>query len=129
MITHVFLSAAVAESSSCEVATPSASTGYFVRLGKLSSKVQERALEQSLVRAQHARDATYASLSQITSTLDLLENTRASLGTASSHVGGATEQLLQHWTDWKQKQERVGQTESEPDGAKDEHEVRNEPFG
>ncbi|CAG5867830.1 unnamed protein product [Menidia menidia] len=35
---------------------------YFVRLGKLSAKVQERALEQSLLRARHARQASYATL-------------------------------------------------------------------
>ncbi|KAM6921136.1 mannose-6-phosphate receptor binding protein 1 [Xenentodon cancila] len=114
--------AAVAESSSCEVTTTSASSSYFVRLGKLSAKVQERALEQSLMRAQHARDTTYSALAQITSTLDLLEIARASLGTASSQVGGASEQLQQQWTEWTQKRHEAGQTESEPDGTKDEHE-------
>lgn len=109
--------------------TPSTSGSYFVRLGKLSAKVQERAREQSLVRAQHARDATYTAVSQITSTFDLLEKSHASLGTVSGHVGGATEQLLQHWTEWKQKQEGAGQTETEPDGTKDEYEVRIEQSG
>ncbi|XP_037830259.1 mannose-6-phosphate receptor binding protein 1 isoform X2 [Kryptolebias marmoratus] len=114
--------AAVAEPVSSEVTASSASPSYFVRLGKLSAKVQERALEQSLVRARRARDATYASVAQITSTLDLLEGTRASLGTASNQIAGASEQLLQRWTEWKQKQEGAGQTESEPDGSKDESE-------
>lgn len=101
----------------------STSPSYFVRLGKLSAKVQERALQQSLVRARHASDATYSAVAQITSTLDLLESARTSLGTASNQIGGASEQLLQRWTEWRQKQPGDGQTESEPDGAKDESEV------
>lgn len=63
-------------------------------------------------------------MSQITSTLDLLESARSSLGSASNQIGGASEQLLQHWTEWKQKQAGAGLNESEPDGAKDETEVR-----
>ncbi|XP_070817208.1 mannose-6-phosphate receptor binding protein 1 [Chaetodon trifascialis] len=114
--------AAVAEPAPSEVTTPSGSPSYFVRLGKLSAKVQERALEQSLVRARHARDSTYTAVAQITSTLDLLESARTSLGTASNQIGGASEQLLQRWTEWKQKQAGTGQTESEPDGTKDEAE-------
>ncbi|XP_041791020.1 mannose-6-phosphate receptor binding protein 1 [Chelmon rostratus] len=114
--------AAVAEPATSEVTTPSASPGYFVRLGKLSAKVQERALQQSLVRARHARDSTYTAVAQITSTLDLLESARTSLGTASNQIGGASEQLIQRWTEWKQKQAGSGQTESEPDGTKDEAE-------
>lgn len=115
--------AAVAEpATTSEVTTPSTSPSYFVRLGKLSAKVQERALQQSLVRARHARDATYATVGQITSTLDLLETARTSLGTASNQIGGASEQLLQRWTEWKQKQAGAGKTESEPDGTRDEAE-------
>ncbi|XP_037530689.1 mannose-6-phosphate receptor binding protein 1 [Nematolebias whitei] len=114
--------AAVAEHANSEVATSSASPSYFVRLGKLSAKVQERALEQSLLRARTARDVTYAAMGQITSTFDLLESARASLGTASHQIAGATEQLLQRWSEWKQNQEEEGKTESEPDGSKDESE-------
>ncbi|XP_030288625.1 mannose-6-phosphate receptor binding protein 1 isoform X2 [Sparus aurata] len=115
--------AAVAEPASSEVTTQMASPSYFVRLGKLSAKVQERALQQSLVRARHARDTTYASVAQITSTLDLLERARTGLGTASNQIGGASEQLLQRWTEWKEKQAGAGQTESEPDGTIDEAEL------
>ncbi|GLD52333.1 perilipin-3-like protein, partial [Lates japonicus] len=114
--------AAVAEPATSEVTTSSDSPSYFVRLGKLSAKVQERALQHSLGRARHARDATYAAVAQITSTLDLLESARTSLGTASNQIGGASEQLLQRWTEWKQKQAGAGQTELEPDGTKDESE-------
>ncbi|XP_023155613.2 mannose-6-phosphate receptor binding protein 1 [Amphiprion ocellaris] len=121
--------AALAEPANSEVTTLSASPSYFVRLGKLSAKVQERALQQSLVRARHARDATYAAVAQITSTLDLLEKTRTGLDTATNQIGGASEQLQQRWAEWNQTQERTRQTESEPDGTKDESEVGTEVFG
>lgn len=119
----------MAEPTACEVTSLSASPSYFVRLGKLSAKVQERALEQSLVRAKHSRDATYAAVAQITSTLDLLERSRTTQGTASNQTEGASEQLQQRWTEWTQDQEEAGQTETEPDGVKDESEVRTEAFG
>ncbi|MEQ2225111.1 hypothetical protein ILYODFUR_014150 [Ilyodon furcidens] len=115
--------AAVAEPANLEVSTTSANPSYFVRLGKLSAKVQERALEQSLVRARKARDASYAAVAQITSTLDLVESARASLGTAGNQIAGASEQLLQRWTEWRQKREGEGLTESEPDGSKHESEL------
>ncbi|XP_034035502.1 perilipin-3 [Thalassophryne amazonica] len=114
--------AAVAEPATGEVTTTPTSPSYFVRLGKLSAKVQERALEQSLVRARHARDATYASMAQITSTLDLLEKAKTSLGTTSSHVESASEQLLQRWRKWRQEQVVTQQPETDPDGSKDESE-------
>ncbi|XP_029355753.1 mannose-6-phosphate receptor binding protein 1 [Echeneis naucrates] len=114
--------AAIAEPVTGEMTTPSDSPSYFVRLGKLSAKVQERALEQSLVRARHARDTSYAAVAQITSTLDLLESARSSLGAATNQIGGAPEQLLQRWKEWKEKQAGAGQTESEPEGTKNESE-------
>ncbi|XP_045063699.1 perilipin-3 isoform X1 [Coregonus clupeaformis] len=119
--------AALAEPATGEVATapvvgssPS-SPSYFVRLGKLSSKVQERALEQSLVRARRARDTTYATITQITSTLDLLENARSTLAAANHQLGGAPEQLLQHWKEWQEKQPKDGQVDGGMmDGPKDQ---------
>ncbi|CAL8308950.1 unnamed protein product [Lota lota] len=89
------------------VASPSAS--YFVRLGKLSTTVRERAMEHSLIRARGARDATYVAVTQITSTLDLLESARSTLGTASHQIAGAPEQLLQRLKEWKEGQPGQGQ--------------------
>ncbi|XP_004068379.1 perilipin-3 isoform X2 [Oryzias latipes] len=105
--------AAVAEPTGTEVATSSDSPSYFVRLGKLSAKVQERALESSLIRAQRARDATYAAVAQITSTLDLVESARAGLGAAGNQIGEASEQLLQHWKEWKQQKQESAQSEAD----------------
>lgn len=103
-------------------ASPPGSPSYFVRLGKLSSKVQERALEQSLLRARQARDATYAAVTQITSTLDLLETARRDPGAITDQTSGALKQLQQRWTEWKQVQAEAQQTEAEPEEAKDENE-------
>ncbi|KAI7798138.1 mannose-6-phosphate receptor binding protein 1 isoform X1 [Triplophysa rosa] len=99
---------------------------YFVRLGKLSSKVQERALEQSLIRARKARDTTHTAVTQMTSTLDLLESAHTALASANQQLGGAPEQLLQRWKEWKEGQpkemvrEAIG--EAEVDSAKDQGE-------
>lgn len=114
----------MAEPASTQVTTSAGSPSYFVRLGKLSAKVQERALQHSVARARQARDNTYNAVAQITSTLDLLESARTSLGSAGNQIGGATEQLRQRWTEWKQKQAGSGQNEPEPAGIKDEAEVR-----
>ncbi|KAF4072641.1 hypothetical protein AMELA_G00265370 [Ameiurus melas] len=75
--------------SSEGVASQSPAPSYFVRLGKLTAQVQERALELSLIKASAARDATHKAVSQITSTLDLLENLRG-----ANALAGAPEQLL-----------------------------------
>lgn len=119
--------AALAEpASSGEVSTttasPPGSPSYFVRLGKLSSKVQERAMEQSILRAQRARDATYATVTQISSTLDLLETARSDPGATTDQTDGASEQLEQRWTEWKQGQTEAQPTEPEPEEAKDDNE-------
>lgn len=113
----------MAEPASSQVTTSAGSPSYFVRLGKLSAKVQERALQTSLARARQARDNTYNAMAQITSTFDLLEGTRTSLGSAGNQIGGAAEQLRQRWTEWQQGQAGSGQNASEPDGIKDEAEV------
>lgn len=114
----------MAEPATGEVATApvvGSSPSYFIRLGKLSSKVQERALEQSLVRARCARDTTYATITQITSTLDLLENARSTLAAANHQLGGAPEQLLQRWKEWQEKQPKDGQVDGgKMDGPKDQ---------
>ncbi|XP_010870077.2 perilipin-3 [Esox lucius] len=108
--------AALAEPATGEVGTApvvGSSPSYFVRLGKLSSKVQEWALEQSLVKARHARDTTYATITQISTTLDLLEKARSTLATANQQLGGAPEQLLQRWKEWQEKQPTVKDGEVE----------------
>lgn len=81
-------------------------------------------MQHSLARAQQARDNTYNAMAQITSTLDLLEGARTSLGSAGNQIGGAAEQLRQRWTEWKQRQAISGHNETEPDRIKDEAEVR-----
>uniref|UniRef100_A0A3Q2XT67 Perilipin n=1 Tax=Hippocampus comes TaxID=109280 RepID=A0A3Q2XT67_HIPCM len=114
--------AAVAEPNTSRGTISSAGPSYFVRLGNLSTKVRERALQQSLVRARRAREATHAAVTQMTSTLDLLETARTSMASGSNQIGGAIEQLQQRWTEWSQKQPGNGQDES--DGSQNEAEWR-----
>ncbi|MBN3298684.1 PLIN3 protein, partial [Amia calva] len=70
---------------------------YFVRLGALSTRLRDHALEQSLGRARQARQDAHAALAQLSTTLDLVERTRAQLA-------GAPEQLLQRWAEWREGQ-------------------------
>lgn len=99
------------------MASQSSAPGYFVRLGKLSAQVQERALELSLIKASAARDATHKAVSQITSTLDLLENLRG-----SNTLVEAPEQLLKRWREWRQ--EGVGQEQGAENTEEDDKENR-----
>jgi len=97
-----------AVTASATAATPPSTAAsppsYFVRLGKLSAKVRERAMEHSLLRAREARDATYDTAAQITSTLDLLESAQGTLGKAGHQIAGAPELLVQRWKEWKERQ-------------------------
>ncbi|KAI1891643.1 hypothetical protein AGOR_G00145890 [Albula goreensis] len=116
--------AAVAEPAPAEeaVSAVSSSPSYFVRLGNLSSKVRDRALEQSLVRARHARDVTHTTLAQIGSTLDLLESARSTLTTANTQLSGASEQLLHRWAEWQQGQPMDRDSQREEESHKDQGE-------
>lgn len=94
-----------------------------MRLGKLSAQVRERALELSLIKASAARDATHKAVSQISSTLELLENLRG-----ADALTGAPEQLLKRWREWRQEgQEEQGKgdgAESTEEDGKENGEVR-----
>ncbi|KAG9351274.1 hypothetical protein JZ751_025166 [Albula glossodonta] len=116
--------AAVAEPAPAEEAVSAVSSrpSYFVRLGNLSSKVRDRALEQSLVRARHARDVTHTTLAQIGSTLDLLESARTTLTTANTQLSGASEQLLHRWAEWQQGQPMGRDSQGEEESHKDQGE-------
>ncbi|KAK2841447.1 hypothetical protein Q7C36_013026 [Tachysurus vachellii] len=101
------------------VASQSSPPSYFVRLGKLSAQVQERALELSLIKASAARDATHKAVAQISSTLDLLENLRG-----TKVLVGASEPLLKRWREWRQEGQEVhvqgqGAENTEEDGDED----------
>ncbi|XP_062854306.1 mannose-6-phosphate receptor binding protein 1 isoform X2 [Trichomycterus rosablanca] len=99
-------------------ASQNSAHSYFVRLGKLSAVVRERALELSLIKAKIARDATHKAVSQIASTLDLFENV-----SGANKLVGAQEQLMKRWREWK-KEEQIkdgqgGEAENvEEDGGK-----------
>ncbi|TRZ02182.1 hypothetical protein DNTS_016299 [Danionella cerebrum] len=97
-------------------------SSYFVRLGKLSAKVRERALEKSLFRARKARDSTHAAVTQMASTIDLLETTRVTLVSADQQLGGAPEPLLQQWKEWNDRQPIELQEQVTADPAIDKEE-------
>uniref|UniRef100_A0A8C5IV36 Perilipin n=1 Tax=Junco hyemalis TaxID=40217 RepID=A0A8C5IV36_JUNHY len=81
---------------------------YFVRLGSLSSKVRQRALQHSLSKLQSARQSCQDQLAQLQRTLDLVETLKQGV---DQKLQGGQEKLQQLWLEWSKKQ---------PDGGKDQ---------
>ncbi|XP_058676970.1 perilipin-3-like isoform X2 [Ammospiza nelsoni] len=81
---------------------------YFVRLGSLSSKVRQRALQHSLSKLQSSRQSCQDLLAQLQRTLDLVETLKQGV---DQKLQGGQEKLQQLWLEWSKKQ---------PDGGKDQ---------
>ncbi|KAM3656784.1 perilipin-3-like isoform 5-T6 [Ammospiza maritima maritima] len=81
---------------------------YFVRLGSLSSKVRQRALQHSLSKLQSSRQSCQDLLAQLQRTLDLVETLKQGV---DQKLQGGQEKLQQLWLEWNKKQ---------PDGGKDQ---------
>ncbi|NXE70240.1 PLIN3 protein, partial [Calcarius ornatus] len=81
---------------------------YFVRLGSLSTKVRQRALQHSLSKLQSARQSSQDLLAQLQRTLDLVETLKQGV---DQRLQGGQEKLQQLWLEWSKKQ---------PDGGKDQ---------
>ncbi|NWT31023.1 PLIN3 protein, partial [Cardinalis cardinalis] len=81
---------------------------YFVRLGSLSAKVRQRALQHSLSKLQSARQSSQELLAQLQRTLDLVETLKQGV---DQKLQGGQEKLQQLWLEWSKKQ---------PDGGKDQ---------
>ncbi|NXA53480.1 PLIN3 protein, partial [Nothocercus julius] len=80
---------------------------YFVRLGSLSAKLQQRALQHSLGKLQRARRSSHDVLARLQRTLDLVEHLKQGM---DQKLQGGQEKLQQLWVEWSKKQ---------PGGGKD----------
>ncbi|KAG7235594.1 hypothetical protein INR49_002474 [Caranx melampygus] len=102
-----------------ELTRAAVSGGISTVMGTRMGQMVSSGMGLALSRSEDWVNQNLQSLrgSWITSTLDLLESARASLGTASNQIGGASEQLLQRWTEWKQNQagaDRLSQSQMGP---------------
>ncbi|XP_030112666.4 perilipin-3 [Taeniopygia guttata] len=87
---------------------------YFVRLGSLSTKVQQRALQHSLAKLQSARQSSQDLLAQLQRTLDLVEQLRQGV---DQRLQGGQEKLQQLWLEWSKKQPGGGKDQVPPEAV------------
>ncbi|XP_038191234.1 perilipin-2 isoform X1 [Arvicola amphibius] len=67
---------------------------YYVRLGSLSTKVRSRAYQQALSRVKDAKQKSQETISQLHSTVHLIEFAR-------KNMQGAQDKLSVSWVEWK----------------------------
>ncbi|XP_015358057.2 perilipin-2 [Marmota marmota marmota] len=80
-----------------EVQKPS----YYVRLGSLSTKLRARAYQQALNRVKEAKQMSQETISQLHSTVHLIEFARKNVHSANQKIQGAQDKLYLSWVDWK----------------------------
>ncbi|NXG49641.1 PLIN3 protein, partial [Psilopogon haemacephalus] len=85
---------------------------YFVRLGSLSSKLRQRALQHSLGKLQSARHSSQDLLAQLQRTLDLVEHLKQGV---DQKLQGGQEKLQQLWLEWSKKQPGGGKDLAPPE--------------
>ncbi|KAG8130526.1 hypothetical protein E2320_017181 [Naja naja] len=74
---------------------------YYVRLGSLSSKVRARAYQQALNAFRDAKLRSQETISQLNSTVNLLEYARKNMTNANVKLQGAQQKLYNSWTEWR----------------------------
>ncbi|XP_054031414.1 perilipin-4 [Dryobates pubescens] len=82
---------------------------YFVRLGSLSSRVQQRAYQLSLSKLQHVRLSTQASLSRLQLAINLIESVKQEVG---QKLLDGQEKLHKLWVDWSLTQPKGNQVKT-----------------
>lgn len=74
---------------------------YYVRLGSLSSKLRSRAYQQALGRVKDAKQKSQETISQLHSTVHLIEFARKNVHSANQKIQGAQDKLYISWVEWK----------------------------
>nr|XP_033775598.1 perilipin-2 [Geotrypetes seraphini] len=74
---------------------------YYVRLGSLSSKVRRRTYEQALSRVKDAKIRSQDAISQLNTTVNLMEFVHKNLSSANKKLHEAQERLYKSWKEWK----------------------------
>ncbi|XP_018412366.1 PREDICTED: perilipin-2-like [Nanorana parkeri] len=94
-----------AKTEGFEVSTEKAS--YYVRLGSLSTKARKRAYQQALTRFRDAKCKSQEAITQLQTTVDLIEYAR-------KNMNDAQETLYNKWVEWTKStgQQTNGESES-----------------
>ncbi|KAM6170097.1 perilipin-2 [Rhynchocyon petersi] len=74
---------------------------YYVRLGSLSSKLRSRAYQQTLHRVEEAKQKSQETISQLQSTVRLIEFARKNMHGANQKIQDAQDKLYLSWMEWK----------------------------
>ncbi|KAM9675802.1 perilipin-2 isoform 1-T1 [Dama dama] len=74
---------------------------YYVRLGSLSTKLRSRAYQQALGRVEEAKQKGQETISQLHSTVNLIELARKNVHNANQKIQDAQDKLYLSWLEWK----------------------------
>ncbi|XP_008843761.1 perilipin-2 isoform X2 [Nannospalax galili] len=74
---------------------------YYVRLGSLSTKLRSRAYQQALSRVKDAKQKSQETISQLHSTVHLIEFARKNVHNANLKIQDAQDKLYVSWVEWK----------------------------
>ncbi|CAI5796476.1 Perilipin [Podarcis lilfordi] len=83
---------------------------YYVRLGSLSSKVRSRAYQQALIKVRDAKLRSQETISQLNSTVSLIEYARKNMNSANQKLQDAQQKLYNSWVEWRKN---TGQNEED----------------
>uniref|UniRef100_H0WU13 Perilipin n=1 Tax=Otolemur garnettii TaxID=30611 RepID=H0WU13_OTOGA len=74
---------------------------YYVRLGSLSTKLRSRAYLQALSRVKEAKQKSQETISQLHSTVHLIEFARKNVHSANRKIQDTQDKLYLSWVEWK----------------------------
>lgn len=74
---------------------------YYIRLGSLSTKLRSRAYQQALSRVRDAKQKSQETISQLHSTVHLIEYARKNVHSANQKIQDAQDKLALSWVEWK----------------------------
>lgn len=74
---------------------------YYIRLGSLSTKLRSRAYEQALNRVKEAKHKSQETISQLHSTVNLIEFARKNVHSANQKIQDAQDKFYVSWVEWK----------------------------
>uniref|UniRef100_F6YLN8 Perilipin n=1 Tax=Ornithorhynchus anatinus TaxID=9258 RepID=F6YLN8_ORNAN len=80
---------------------------YYVRLGSLSTKLRARSYYQAMSRVENAKCKSQETISQLHSTLSLIEFARENMNNANQNI---QDKLCRSWMEWKKC---IGQSDSD----------------
>uniref|UniRef100_A0A250YHY6 Perilipin n=1 Tax=Castor canadensis TaxID=51338 RepID=A0A250YHY6_CASCN len=83
---------------------------YYIRLGSLSTKLRSRAYEQAVSKVKDAKQKSQETISQLHSTVHLIEFARKNVHSANQKIQDAQGKLYVSWVEWKRS---IGHDESD----------------